>query len=277
MVRHCGDFVLHVLAWDDAVLDWIDEAPRNVLGIGTGEFFTFRNNLKLTSLPGPQRSRVEHMWTCGPAHVAMVMERTGQPVTYIDADLFAFGSPEPFFAEAGDAPAAFCGHNFAHVADGLPGPTWESHAGLFGELNVGLCHFRDIRVAQRWAELCREWCYLKPDGVIEVHDTERPSRVVAQRFGDQKYLEQLVREFGAVVIKNKAAMIGPWNIHTASLQVLDGVPHFGGVPIGFYHFSGLRLGPHGQWSPSRPEYQINEAQVDALYVPYLRALEESSR
>lgn len=261
MERHCWPFRLHVLAWDQGVADWCRGAGVDVKPIEDFLHLVEHGELAVDKLPGPRRTRVEHMLTCGPRWIADVMLQTGQPVTYVDADLYAMSSPEPFFAEAGGAPAAFVSHNFAPASRGCPGPTEESHATPFGALNVGLLHFNDVRVADAWAEMVRRWCY------------DRREVVGGQwQFADQKYLEQLVVDFHAVVIKNEAAMVGPWNVHARSLDVRDGVPYFGNRPIGFFHFSSYREGPHGQEQLSRPEYAINDRQAEILYTPYIRAL-----
>jgi len=266
MVRHCGPFELHVLAWksDDestAVATWCDE---NGIDCVTGrDFLDAHPELELDKLPGPRRSYVEHMYTCGPRFVADVMDRTGEPCAFADADLYAFSSPEPFFAEAGGAPAAFVGHNFAPASRGTPGPTVESHAGPFGALNVGLMVFNDQRVAERWSDLVRGWCFSRCELVGD-----------RWQYADQKFLEQLCDEFPAcVVIKNEAAMVGPWNVNARSLDLRDGVPYFGNRPIGFYHFSALQMGQHGQWSPTRPEYRISERVVSILYSGYVREID----
>jgi hypothetical protein len=266
MMRHCGPFHLDVLAWDQEVADWCDKTV-GVVAVEVDRFLLDHEDLALHRLPGLRRTRTEHMYTLGPAFLAATMRKYGESCSYVDADLYAFSSAEPFFAEAGGAPAAFVGHNFAPASRGCPGPTVESHATPFGSLNVGLMVFNDVRVAQRWADLVKGWCF------------DRCELVNGRwQFADQKYLEQLCDEFpGCVVIRNEAAMVGPWNVNALALWVKDGVPHFGGRPIGFFHFSALQLGPHGQWSPSRPEYQISEHAVNTVYVPYLRALEEAKR
>ncbi len=263
MVRHCGPFALHVLAWDEAVAAW-------ALSVGcyatqAKVFLEHHPELERDALPGPRRTDVEHMWTVGPAFVAFSMEVAEGPVTYVDADCLAMSSPEPMFAEVGGAPAGFCGHNFAPASRGVPGPTVESHEFFFGRYNVGVIVFNDRRIVDRWAALCREWCGSTPERL--------PDRRV--RFGDQKYLEWLTEEFPAIVgIANEAAMVGPWNLHARSLDVRDGVPHFGNRPIGFFHFSAYTELPDGHTTLSRPEYGITKRQEEIVYLPYQLALAE---
>ena len=120
MVRHCGDFCMHVLAWDDEVEAWA-HVTLGVLCISAELFIARHPSFDRRNLPGPPRTMVEHYWTCGPLWIGDVMEATQGPVTYVDADVMFYGSPEPVFAEIGDAPAAVLPHNFASADRGLPG------------------------------------------------------------------------------------------------------------------------------------------------------------
>ena len=53
--------------------------------------------------------------------------------------------------------------------------------------------------------------------------------------------------------------------------------YFGDRPIGFFHFSSYREGPHGQVQLSRPEYRINDQQAEIVYAPYIQALLAAKR
>lgn len=188
MVRHCGSFELHVLAFDEArdrmgdVERWCRE-QASVSCMVAPLFLASHPELELDKLPGSPRTRVEHFWTCGPRWIADVMERTGEPATYVDADVLFFSSPEPVFAEIGGAPAAVVPHGFARASQGLPGPTVETHE-VFGRFNVGIVHVADRRIAEDWAERCRAWCYDRLENV--------GGRVL---YGDQVHLQNIVMEW----------------------------------------------------------------------------------
>lgn len=269
MVRHCGPFELHVLAWDDSedrdgckVGEWCE---KNGIGYSTeNAFLRDREDLDLHNLPGPPRTRIEHMWTVGPAWIAEVRKRTGEPVTYVDADVMFFSSPEPMFAEIGGAPAAVVPHGFAEASRGLPGPMRETHE-VFGRFNVGIVYATDRAFVERWAEQCRRWCY---------DHLEKYEQVIL--YGDQKWLEDWDHYPGLCVVKHPGACAGPWQIHTRALDVRDGVIHFGNRPLIAYHFSSYREGPHGYDQLSRPEYAINERQAALIYRPYIAALREAN-
>ena len=269
MKRHCGPFELHVLAWDS--LTWYEYARLTTGRYGampSGDFLRRHPELEIDKLPGPPRSRVEHFWTCGPRWIADVMEETGEPVTYVDADIMFFSSPEPVFAEIDLAPAAVIPHNFARAADGLPGPVHETHH-VFGLYNVGLVYVAEQRIAAEWAAQCREWC---ADRVEVVPIPER-----RLRYGDQKYLDRWDSEYGAHVVEHPGACLGPWAIHRLPLTVENGQVLYGGRPLVSYHYSGLRELPDGHNVNTRPKYQVTDEQARIIYAPYWDALEEAKR
>jgi hypothetical protein len=206
------------------------------------------------------------MWSVGPQWVEHVMRQTGEPVTYVDADVAFFSSPEPVFAEIGGARAGVIPHGFAPRSAGLPGPTVESH-GVFGTFNVGIVHFGDKAVAEDWASECRDWCFDR----IE----QAPVQDRRMRYGDQAYLDAWPERFGAHVVTHPGAMAAPWNIHARALDVRGGVPHRGGRPVVSYHYSALQLLPHGADVLTRPEYFLNDRQAEILYRPYLKQLMEA--
>ncbi len=272
MLKHCGPFLLHVLAYDAEVGEWARSAA-NVVAESYADLIVRNPGWYEPGLPGPPRTHVEHMWTIGTCWVADVLERVQEPVTYVDADILFHSSPEPMFAEIGNAPAGFVGHNLATASQNLPGPTVETHD-IFGRWNVGLVHFAKLSIAKRWAEMCREWCY---DRVEEVEATGGPVPQANRRlrYGDQKFLEDLMVEFpGIVGLKNTAAMVGPWNIHTRALDMRDGWIYFGGRRLISYHYSALVLHDDNTVTASREEYNISPRQQDLIYRPYLSALDE---
>ncbi len=277
MVRHCGDFRLHVLAWDDKVMDWASDVNEHgPLSMSIGEFVREYPEFAADRLPGAARSRVEHMWTCGPGFILDLMEETGSPVTYIDADCFFHSSPEPMFDEIGDAPAGIVPHNFQPQSAGLPGPSMETHW-PFGLYNVGIVHIADKRIAEDWAERCRQWCYERLD--LD-NSTTPPMPIFTDgilRYGDQAYLTDWPQRFGARVL-HPSTNVGPWSVHTMALRrAHDGAIFFGGRRLISYHYSGYRELPDGHTVMSRPEYMLTREQIDILYGPYNLALEEAKR
>lgn len=261
--KHGSPVQVALLWWGDGVPEYVaSELATNYHVQDITGFLEAHPELRADKLPGPPRTRVEHMWTVGPQFCADLMRETGGPVTYVDADVFFHSSPEPVFAEIGDAPAGIVPHGFARKAQGLPGPTLETHS-AFGTYNVGVVHLSSPAIAEDWAQSCHEWCYDRlaqgPEGWV---------------YGDQGYLDIWPELFHAHVVKHPGACAGPWQVHTRSLDVRDGVIHFGNKPLVSYHYSGLQLLPHGVDVLTRPEYQLSDRQAEILYRPYLAALKE---
>lgn len=253
--RQGGPAVLHALCWDAAAASLAEHAGIDVAVDIVGR----HPELAVAALPGPPRNPVEHMWTCGPQHIVDVMEATGGPVTYVDADVMFHASPEPLFADAAEYGGFVVPHGFAEASRGLPGPTEESHL-MFGRFNVGLVHFEPGLLAERWAKACRGWCYDKV-----VHD------VGGALYGDQGYLNGFPVS-GALAIEHPGACLGPWAVHTRALDVRDGVIHFGGRPLVAYHYSSYHQLPHGGEQVALPDYALTPRQIEILYTPYRKAL-----
>ncbi len=275
MMEHCQPFVLHVLAYDGDVGEWADSAPNVVTG-NYADFIVRNPKWYEPGLPGPPRSKVEHLWTMGSCWVADVLERIGEPVTYLDADLCMYSSPEPVFAEIGAAPAGVIPHSFAPKSAGLPGPTRESHE-VCGKYNVGLVYIADKRIAWEWAENCRLWCFDKIEEIEEAKGGPVPIENRRLRYGDQGYLDEWPEKYGAHVIQYLGASPGPWCANTRAWDVRDGVIHFGGKPLIAFHFSSFKLHEDGTLTASRPEYFITKRQEELLFSGYAKALGEESK
>jgi hypothetical protein len=118
------------------------------------------------------RSRAEYCWTCTPALCRHLLDREPEltAITYIDADLMFWSSPEPAFAELGEDSVQIVPHRYA--------PPWVGQETTHGIYNVEWLTFRRddraLAVLDWWRERCIEWCYATPS---------------AGRFGDQKYLD----------------------------------------------------------------------------------------
>jgi hypothetical protein len=257
MERHCKPFVLHVLA-----LDWDEKAvapmsPRLQI---TGRDAFLGRHPGLFPLPGPPRNGNETACSTRWTYLCDVMEDTGQPVTLIDGDLWFWSSPEPAFAEIGDAPCAVSPHGFPPLAAGLPGIARETHA-QHGVYNGGWTYFAGTdagRLAARYmATAAHEWCYL---GFRDLPDGRRA-------FGDQTYLEDLVEVFGAHVIAHPGVNLGPWGVHAHTVDA-GSPPLVDGRPLVAYHYSSLRPGRQ----LANDEYQLSDHQLRVLYLPYLEEI-----
>jgi hypothetical protein len=220
--RHAGDFLLVAICMDAEARELLEriDAPR-LIPVGIDELEAWDPRLAEVR---PTRSPVEYCWTVVPSACAYMLHResSAEAVTYVDADLYFFSSPQPLFDELGDHSILILPHRMPDARDEL----------AYGRFNVGWVTLRrdanGIAALEWWRERCLEWCY---------------ARVEPGRFGDQKYLDEWPSRFDGVKVGlNPAAGLGPWNQTLQGLDATtDGSLVTGGRTVVFFHYSGLTL------------------------------------
>ncbi len=205
------------------------------------------------------RSRIEYYWTCSPILIAYVLERqsSGDVVSYLDADLFFFASPQPVFDEMGSESILIHGHRYA--------PAYTEKEATSGIYNVGMTCFRNDpngwAVLRWWQDACIKACYLRPEEGY---------------CGDQKYLDNWPESFmGVHVLKHIGAGLAPWNLDNYRLTRDRDGARVDGLPVIFFHFHALQLvTPHLM---TQIGFNISRASRKNLYSPYLKALQFALR
>ena len=206
------------------------------------------------------RSHVEYLWTLTPSIILRLLESYQEidVLTYLDADLYFFSSPQPIFDELGSESVLIHEHRFSPQL---------KHLEENGKYNVGLLCFRRDELAWNvllwWRERCIEWCYAEPeDG----------------KMGDQGYLNDWPTRFpGVVVLKHLGAGLGPWNSEQYEYsRSTQGEYQVNNLPIVFYHFHSFVYLNQDVVAPLCFEaYRIPRVLIEACFFPYLNALEES--
>jgi len=171
----------------------------------------------------PTRSLVEYYFTITPCLPWHLLTRTSdiKEVTYLDADMMFFSSPEPIFEEAPEASVIITPHRFAaNLKDkecyGLYNVSWLTFTKTSGGLEC-LRWYRDA---------CLNWCKDKLD---------------EDRFADQKYLNFFQLQFhGIHVMRHGGGGIAPWNLHGSVIEWRNSNPYANGSPIIFYHAHGFK-------------------------------------
>jgi hypothetical protein len=219
LLKHGTAFVLWVLCMDERVeqnLRALDLLHLRLLPLAEVE-------TPALQAVKPGRSRGEYCWTITSFSPEFVFARAPEAtrVTYLDADLFFFRSPEPLFGELTGAgkDILITEHAFA--------PEYDSSE-LNGRFCVQFMTFRRTAAAavvlKWWQARCIDWCYDRhEDG----------------KFGDQKYLDQWPGLFGNTVhiLTELDLAMAPWNAdYRLGLMDTDS-PR----PPVFYHFHGLRI------------------------------------
>jgi hypothetical protein len=221
LTLHCAAFKLWVLCLDQATFDTLSRMQLPGLEpIAVDELEAYDQRLAAVR---PDRSPVEYYFTCTPSLPIFLFDRRPDVdlLTYLDADLFFFASPEPVFEEIGSASIAIIEHRFPHHL---------RHFERYGIYNVGWVSFRRDATGQEclrwWRERCIEWCY---------------DRCEDGRFADQKYLDDWPRRFPNVVsLKHDGANLAPWNVMRYRVETAGGRLLVDGTPVIFFHFHGFR-------------------------------------
>ena len=252
--RYGRPFVLHVLCMDDTVYELFDRmALPGVRLIRRADF----EDPELLAVK-PTRTVAEYCWTCTPSLPLYVLEHNSdlELITYVDADLFFFSSPEPIFEEFGDGSILIVEHRFSpHFA----------HFSVNGKYNVEWLTFRRdsnaLGALRWWREKCIEWCFY---------------RLEEDRMGDQKYLDTWPSRFDRVhVLNHIGAGLAPWNCSNYRIAVTNDRVLVNEVDLIFYHFHGFRYLMNDEYIATGPMYLKYEPLPEQIYELYRQAIRQS--
>ncbi len=208
------------------------------------------------------RSLIEYYFTCTPSLILYILNSSPgiDAITYLDADLFFFGSLQSMYDEMGSDSIYIVEHRF---------PPHLSHLVQFGIYNVGLLCFKNDNSAKEclhwWRERCLEWCY---------------DRVEDGRFADQKYLDEWPSRFpGVTVSKHKGVGLAPWNITNYALRLHSGHVTVDGEPLVYTHFHGFKKLNRWIYDPSLAVYRVKPSRFVGrnIYEPYIRELRSTKQ
>lgn len=215
-------FELYALALDDKTYETLSKlALPNLHPISMLELENWEPRLLLAK---KNRSKIEFYFTLSPILPLYILDtkKRVELITYLDADLFFYHSPEPIFQEMGNASILITEHRF---------PAYLKDKEKFGRYNVQYQSFRrdkqGLACLDRWREQCLEWCY---------------DRLEDGKYADQKYLEEWPQRYEQlVVVQQKGGGLAPWNWATHPLNLSNNSVAVAGEPLIFYHFHGVKI------------------------------------
>lgn len=186
------------------------------------------------------RSLVEYYFTitpCLPWHL-LTRDDAIKEITYLDADMMFFSSPEPIFEEAAGASVIITPHRFSkNLKDrecyGLYNVSWLT----FTKTSDGL------ECLNWYRDACLAWCN---------------DKLEKDRFADQKYLNIFPQRFHRVhIMECRGGGVAPWNLADATIEWRRSGPHINDSKIIFYHAHGFKhiFGPI--FSSGLYEYKTN--------------------
>jgi len=258
LCRHVSDFELWILCFDELSFEALAGLRLPRVRLVSLEDFE-RDDADLQEVK-PTRSAVEYFFTCSPSWPLYLLRHYEHidVLTYVDADLYFFSSPEPIYQELANESLLITPHDFPARLK------WQEK---FGRFNVGLALFRNDEPAHSalswWREQCLEWCF---------------DRVEEARFADQKYLDQWPTLFPHLkILASHAGAVGPWNWMNYEIVCRHGDILVNGEPLITYHFQSLSL--HlGRIYATPPRYQKMPGRTRrSIHLPYVRDLAAAER
>jgi hypothetical protein len=254
--EHCDSFHLYVFAFDDLCYETLKKLSlENTTVVSLNEFET----PELLALK-TTRSRAEYCWTCSSNSIRYAIDRFGlDACTYLDADLYFWGSPKSLFDEMGDRSILITEHRYTPKYD---------QSKTSGKYCVQFMTFRNDKrgnlALNWWRDACNEWCY---------------ARIEDGKFGDQKYLDDWPERFeGVHVLRHQGGGLAPWNIQQYELAqkdnrlICESIASSNQCPVIFYHFHSIVFYTNG--SVYTGDYRINKNIKKNIYGPYVTHLEE---
>ena len=252
-----SDFKLYVFAFDQIAYDILcDLKFKKMQVISLAEFETERM-LEVKK----ERSAAEYCWTCTPITLDYVLRVFNESeCTYLDADLYFFGSPGSLLEEiksTGDS-VIITEHRFSPELKAKLLPESGKYCVQF---NTFLNNQEGQRVLQIWKSQCLDWCFYAKNG---------------EKKGDQKYLENWVSTYeGVHELQHLGGGVAPWNLSQYSLKdSKDLILSFNGYdfPLVFYHFQNIRYLPFGLINlKSGTSDRLLKVRI---YFPYLQHIEK---
>jgi hypothetical protein len=236
---------------DDSYEKLLNDRPKNVKLIHYSKLETqFPDLLKAKN----NRSRIEYFYTCSPSICYYILTEMAfiDEVTYLDADLYFFNSPEPIFDELKDSSVGIIEHKFSFFS---------KRNRKYGNFNVGWITFKKnsngMACLNSWKEKCIDWCY---------------QRLENDKYADQKYLDFWQRDFdGVYIIKNIGANLAIWNISNYKISFKNDIVCVDNKPLIFYHFANLKQINFNtfQTDLSRVFVSCKGVIRDHIYLPYV--------
>ena len=257
--KHCKDFHLYVFAFDSKAFEVLQKL--NLLNTTIIPLKQFEDEKLLKAKK--ERSRVEYLWTCSSSIILYVLKNYKvNSCTYLDADIYFFGSPEVLVDELGRNSVIITKHRFSHRYE---------RNDRFGIYCVQFVFFRNnkqgIKVLKWWRNACIDWCYIKKK---------------SGKFGDQKYLDDWPERFrGVHVLQHLGGGLAPWNVQQYDFCIRD-TQLFGRekktkkeFKVIFYHFHGFKFLNDNKLDLG--ECEISKDVINVFYKPYLEHLEKIKR
>ncbi len=217
-------------------------------------------NGQITPIKGT-RSVSELCWTLKSFFMLYLLKFQSLPsIIYCDSDLCFFSDPIRILRDWGGQSIFLCKQRDLD---------WVENK--YGKYQAGLLGFKNDdsgrRALEWWKNKCLNWCY-------HYEDTAN------NRWGDQKYLDELPGLFGSVVVSEDLGInAAPWNTiynNNYHISTQGNRVTIGGKQLVAFHFACVDIFSTQQfdlWNLSK--ISISNEIMHNIYIPYLHSIQKS--
>lgn len=252
-----NDYTLYICCMDDFIYRYLQGAGlENVVVIPLEEIET-EALLDVKS----KRTISEYCWTIKSWLADYILEHYQvDDIIYIDSDMYFFSDAKQIYKDWGEASIYLC-----------PQRDLDWVERKYGAFQAGLVGFKNNEIGKKavkwWKNKCLEWCYSE----------EEPEM---NRWGDQKYLDQLPRLFADAKISGHLGInAAPWNtIYNNNYQITkkEGAVYIEQYPLVAYHFSCIDIFDNNYFDLWNLDgIKIRNTIKNNIYLPYLIAIRKA--
>jgi|SaaInlStandDraft_1057018.scaffolds.fasta_scaffold01383_6 hypothetical protein len=261
--KYIDSYTVYCFCMDDESLQFIKKNKnKSIIPISFKQLEIYYPELKAAKL---NRSLVEYYFTCSSAICSFVFKNYSdiELLTYLDADLYFFSSPEPIFKELKDYSIGIISHKFNFLGKLL----YEK----YGKYNVGWISFRNDQSGRKcledWRIDCLSWCY---------------DRLENGQFADQKYLNYWPKMYSGVhTIRHIGANLAPWNVgrYNVNLNSKTKQVMVNNQNLIFYHFASLKQLDTNHYRTNISSYftYLSNKLKLFIYIPYILNLRKCNK
>lgn len=210
-----------------------------------------------------QRTLAEFCWTLTPLALEIGLEHSKDgAITYLDADLFFFSSPEKLLKKIrqSNKSIAITPHDFSSHLE---------HLEIFGNFCVQWITIFDDKYGReclaKYKDQCIDWCYAYID---------------KERFGDQKYLDVWPEIYGdnLIILEPKSGFAAPWNFNKYNFEYIENQGYFfGKKKLIFFHFHQFKIFSSKYFFWCSNSYGSKNIAIKSMYKHYEKAILNSKR
>jgi len=252
--RHSGDFKLFILCMDDITYNLLHKMTLEDVELISLKEFEDSALLQAKTT----RTWAEYCWTCTASLMMFLFKNYPalEMITYLDADLYFFHDPKPFFDELNNNSILITESNLSQEYRRLL---------IYGKYSVQFNIFRNneegLKALEWWRKKTINWCYSRRRGKN-------------MQGGDQIYLNDWPSKFkGVHVLRNKKLCLTPLNINKYHIFLQDNTIYVEDIKLIFYHFHSFEMHSLNKFTLADGAYLISRDAYEIIYKPYLEEIQ----